>query len=102
MPLRGKRVSMRPSWRPSQGLAMERLGPEPTEGKDVINPIKVAGSSVSLYNQSQALFYPASPDSVHAAARRGGCGGRLDRLELRLWRSAGAEPDKQAAWYRDV
>ena len=25
-----------------------------------------------------------------------------DRLELRLWRSAGAEPDKQAAWYRDV
>ena len=26
---------------------MERLGPEPTEGKDVINPIKVAGSLVS-------------------------------------------------------
>jgi hypothetical protein len=68
MPLRTKRVSMRRSWRPSQGLAMERLGPEPIEGKDVIIRSSSPALWYPLYNQSQALLYPANSDSVHCGS----------------------------------
>jgi tungstate transport system substrate-binding protein len=49
-----------------------------------------AGKAFAQIAATGALFASRGDDSG------------TNRLELRLWKSAGAEPDKQAAWYRDV
>jgi tungstate transport system substrate-binding protein len=38
----------------------------------------------------------------HAVFASRGDDSGTNRMELRLWRSAGIEPDKRAAWYRDL
>jgi ABC-type tungstate transport system permease subunit len=49
-----------------------------------------AGKAFAQIAATGALFASRGDDSG------------TNRLELRIWKSAGAEPDKQAAWYRDV
>ena len=55
-----------------------------------IRGLKDAGKAFAQIAAKGALF-----------AGRGNDSG-ANRLELRLWKLAGAEPGKQAAWYRDV
>jgi tungstate transport system substrate-binding protein len=52
-----------------------------------------------LKDAVKALSQIAATDAVFAS--RGDDSG-TNRMELRLWKSAGLEPDKNTAWYRDL
>jgi tungstate transport system substrate-binding protein len=65
----------------------------------IVGPIFDPAGTLGLNDTSKAFAQIAATGALSAIR---GDDSSTDRLELRLWRSAGAEPDKQAAWYRDV
>ena len=65
----------------------------------IVGPSFDPAGTRGLNDTSKAFAQIAATGALFAIR---GDDSSTDRLELRLWRSAGAEPDKQAAWYRDV
>ena len=65
----------------------------------IVGPIFDPAGTLGLNDTSKAFAQIAATGALSAIR---GDDSSTDRLELRLWRSTGAEPDKQAAWYRDV